>query len=129
MKKLLTAALLAAASTLAAHAGTTPCTGTVIIDTVYQTSTGNGNFEYFFQLRNTTRDAVTANVSFAGFPRTDVSIFSPTLSNIKLAPNQNQQIRFGKGTNNKITNNVVSKFYDSRGSASGPVILVTGCTK
>ena len=130
MRKLLTMVLTAgtmmAAGTFAAHAQTT-CKGKVSLDSVYQTSKGAGNYEYFVQLRNASNAPVTATVQFAMFPR-EVSLFSSTMPNIVLKPYGNQTLKFGTGTLTTINLHTVQISYDRAASGgSKPSVLVDRC--
>lgn len=103
-----------------AEAQSATCRGRVFIDTVYQTGLGGNRYEYFVQLRNGTASAVTAQLNLGGFGPT-VTLFSPQLAGIQLAPHASQTIRFGNGTNGQINNSTVTRTYDTMPSGTATV--------
>lgn len=82
---LVASVLVGAAAAPAQAQNANACQGRVVIDTIYQTSTGGNNFEYFLHLRNATRTAVTVDVTFPSFPG-NVTLFSPSLPGIPIGP-------------------------------------------
>ena len=102
------------------------CQGRVVVDTVYQTNAGNNNFEYSIMLRNATRNAVTVDITFSGFPA-GVTLFSPILPGIPLSPfSTRSALRFGRGTVNTISVGTVARVYDA-GAGTGPTVRVSNC--
>ena len=102
------------------------CQNRMVVDTVYQAGTGGNNFEYFFQLRNATPDALRVDVTFSGFGP-DVTLFSPSLPGVPVGANatlSNQ--RFGRGTDGQINTGTVARVYDAT-AGKGATIRLTNC--
>jgi hypothetical protein len=120
------AALLTAASSQALAQTAATCKGKVAVDTVYQVSTGSGQFEYSVQLRNSTAAPIAVTLNFSGFP-SNVSLFSPMLPNISLKNYATQSIKFGKGANAQINTGTVKVQYDTTASTGKPTVNVISC--
>jgi len=118
-------AALAAAGSAQAQV-TTLCQGRVFIDTVYQTSLGGNQFEYFIHVRNASRAPLTFDVTLTGFPGT-VTLFSPSLPGIPVGANATiSRMRIGRGTNAQIGVGTVARVYDVA-PGSGPTVRLTNC--
>ncbi|WP_431303903.1 hypothetical protein [Sediminicoccus sp. BL-A-41-H5] len=126
-RAILTVMILAGLAGRRAEAQGAACNGRVAIESVYQTGVGGERFEYFFVLRHTTTQRVTADVTFSGFP-SNVTLFPPMLPNIPMSPNAtvSPNTRFGDGTNNIISGHMVRIVHDSPPPA-GPAVRVTNC--
>ena len=110
-----------------AQASTPVCKGRGFIDSVYQNGLGGTDFEYMVIVRNQTSSSMKFNVSFSGFPDS-VSLFSPSLPGVTLAPHASQTIRFGKGTNGNINMGTVAVLYDREVAAGRPAGVMSQCS-
>jgi hypothetical protein len=122
----LAAAPLLALAPAPAEAQATTCRGRAFIDSVYQTGLGGNRYEYYVQLRNGTSSQMTAQLNFGSFGPT-VTLFSPQLPSITLAPNSTQTIRFGNGTNGNINAGTVAIVYDAPATGGRPTVSATNC--
>ena len=126
---IIAAAALAAIGLASQSQAQTPanaCRGRVVVDTVYQTGVGGNNYEYFINLRNATRGALTVDVTFSGFPAT-VTLFSPSLPGIAIGANATvSNTKFGRGTWGQVNTTTVARVYDAA-AGSGPPVRLTNC--
>ena len=131
-KRIIAAATLAAAALAAiglagpAGAQTNACQGRVVIDTIYRSGTGGSSYEYFIHIRNATRNAITVDASFSGFPGT-VTLFSPSLPGIPIGANATRSgLKFGRGTWGQVSTGTVARVYDAA-AGSGPSVRLSNC--
>lgn len=110
-----------------AQASTPVCKGRGFIDSVYQNGLGGTDFEYMVIVRNQTSSSMKFNVSFSGFPDS-VSLFSPSLPGVTLAPHASQTIRFGRGTNGNISTGTVAVLYDREVAVGRPAVVMAHCS-
>jgi hypothetical protein len=102
------------------------CKGRVVVDTIYQFGIGQGQFEYYFNIRNATRDQLMADVTLSGFPA-GVTVFSPSVTGIPLGAYASRNaLKFGRGTWAEVHSGTVNRVYDAAAPA-GPTIRVTNC--
>lgn len=102
------------------------CQGRAVIDTIYQKGIGGSNYEYFFNVRNATRSALTVDISITGFPA-GVTLFSPSLPGLPMGSYATRSaLKFGRGTNSNISVGTVARAYDAAAGA-GPAIRLTNC--
>ena len=128
MNRLTTGILAAALAVMAnqASAQVTTCQNRVVIDTIYQTGTGGNNYEYFVSFRNATKQPLTVDVTFSGFPTT-ITLFSPSLPGIPVgAYASKSNLKFGRGTNGNINTGTVARVYDAA-AGTGPSVRLTNC--
>lgn len=127
LKTCLATAVLVSVLPLAtpARAQATSCANKAFFNSIYVVGTGANTFEYFFQIQNRSRTVIHADVRLGGFPR-DVTLFSPALPGISLAPYEQKSVRFGRGTNANINMGTVASLADTTGSGR-PYVSASNC--
>ena len=102
------------------------CNGRIVIDAIYQTRLGGNNYEYSIYLRNATRQALTVDVHFSGFPM-EVTLISASRQGVSIGANvTTDNLRFGRGTLSNINSGTVASIYDAS-PGTGATVRLTNC--